>query len=336
MRDCDCSTMARWLQRLLWSLLIGAWLIAGEARAQAPAQPTPDQVKSLLQLLSDPVVKSWIEREFEGRGNRAHRGGLRVRGRRGQRFRLRRAAVGGGPRPSGAGDRRRPARAGGMGRRRRPAAPGGGRLVPGRDGAVARGLRRPRHRPGMAVRARDRRRARALHAGRGTDRGVASQGRGLPSAHRDRRHPVLRGRQRRHVHAVRLAAAVPPAVRELSRGRGGRPAVPVPVPLPVLARSPRVARDPDDRPVGTVRDPLGHDFRRLVRIRPDHDRASARPGRRLAERAAPVLRAWAWPAPDRPAPGLATGRRSTPRRQACLGPPWSLRSGCSGSWAPSP
>ena len=29
------------------------------------AEPTPEQVKTLLQLLSDPVVKGWIAREMQ-------------------------------------------------------------------------------------------------------------------------------------------------------------------------------------------------------------------------------------------------------------------------------
>ena len=50
-------------------LLCQLWLLATPpAIAQTPAgsPPTelpPEQVRSLLQLLSDPVVKSWIERE---------------------------------------------------------------------------------------------------------------------------------------------------------------------------------------------------------------------------------------------------------------------------------
>ncbi len=55
--------MTRWSGWLLSALLVGALLLGCEAKAQAPAEPTPEQVKSLLQLLSDPVVKSWIERE---------------------------------------------------------------------------------------------------------------------------------------------------------------------------------------------------------------------------------------------------------------------------------
>ena len=245
MRDCDCSTMARWLQRLLWSLLIGAWLIAGEARAQAPAQPTPDQVKSLLQLLSDPVVKSWIERESKGEAT-APTGA-------GSEFAADEASV------SGFFERRLVAAHDHLAQVI-AAAP----RVPGEWAAAVARLHQevvgwfPGEMAlllvvfgGLGI-ALEWLFARATAAARarytqvvGTDRGVASQGRGPPSAHRDRRHPVLRGRQCRHVHAVRLAAAVPPAVCELSRGRGGRPTVPVPVPLPVLAWSPRAARDPD-------------------------------------------------------------------------------------------
>jgi hypothetical protein len=46
--------------------LIGVFLLAaGTAAAQPAAEPTPEQVRSLLQLLADPVVKSWIERETQ-------------------------------------------------------------------------------------------------------------------------------------------------------------------------------------------------------------------------------------------------------------------------------
>ncbi|MFL5335525.1 MAG: mechanosensitive ion channel family protein [Geminicoccaceae bacterium] len=58
--------MARWSSGLLSILLLTALLVGRPALAQAPAEPTPDQVKSLLQLLSDPVVKGWIERESKG------------------------------------------------------------------------------------------------------------------------------------------------------------------------------------------------------------------------------------------------------------------------------
>ena len=38
----------------------------GMARAQrAPADPTPEQVRSLLQLLADPSVQAWIARRAE-------------------------------------------------------------------------------------------------------------------------------------------------------------------------------------------------------------------------------------------------------------------------------
>ena len=47
---------------LLTGLLVGA----GGAGAQPAAEPTPEQVKSLLQLLADPVVQRWIERETRG------------------------------------------------------------------------------------------------------------------------------------------------------------------------------------------------------------------------------------------------------------------------------
>ncbi len=59
--------MAMWLGRLLSALLLGLCLLGGPALAQAPAEPTPEQVKSLLHLLADPVVKGWIERETAGK-----------------------------------------------------------------------------------------------------------------------------------------------------------------------------------------------------------------------------------------------------------------------------
>ena len=49
--------------RLFAPFLLMALLDAGSLRAQPAAEPTPDQVKSLLQLLADPVVKTWIARE---------------------------------------------------------------------------------------------------------------------------------------------------------------------------------------------------------------------------------------------------------------------------------
>ena len=51
--------------RLLGQLLLACLLvIVVPACAQTAGEPTPDQVKSLLQLLSDPVVKTWIAREM--------------------------------------------------------------------------------------------------------------------------------------------------------------------------------------------------------------------------------------------------------------------------------
>jgi small-conductance mechanosensitive channel len=59
--------MAMWLGRLISALLLGLCLLGGSALAQGPAEPTPEQVKSLLHLLADPVVKGWIERETAGK-----------------------------------------------------------------------------------------------------------------------------------------------------------------------------------------------------------------------------------------------------------------------------
>jgi small-conductance mechanosensitive channel len=53
------------LARLVAGFLVAAMLGAGGLRAQPAAEPTPEQVRSLLQLLADPVVKSWIARELE-------------------------------------------------------------------------------------------------------------------------------------------------------------------------------------------------------------------------------------------------------------------------------
>ncbi len=51
------------LARLVAFLLVV--LPLGSTGAQPKAEPTPEQVKSLLQLLADPVVKSWIARELQ-------------------------------------------------------------------------------------------------------------------------------------------------------------------------------------------------------------------------------------------------------------------------------
>ena len=56
------ATMQRLLTR--WLLTLALILAAAPLAAQSAAEPTPDQVKSLLQLLGDPVVKSWLEREM--------------------------------------------------------------------------------------------------------------------------------------------------------------------------------------------------------------------------------------------------------------------------------
>ena len=58
--------MASWLGRFLSVVVLALCALGGPALAQAPAEPTPEQVKSLLQLLSDPVVKGWIEHETQG------------------------------------------------------------------------------------------------------------------------------------------------------------------------------------------------------------------------------------------------------------------------------
>jgi moderate conductance mechanosensitive channel len=52
---------------LLWlAFLLLLLLPSGMARAQpAPADPTPEQVRSLLQLLADPAVQAWIARRAE-------------------------------------------------------------------------------------------------------------------------------------------------------------------------------------------------------------------------------------------------------------------------------
>src|SRR4051794_14882201 len=117
--------------------------------------------------------------------------------------------------------------------------------------------------------------------------------------------------QRRHVHAARLAARVRPNVRQLSRGRGGRAAVLIAVPVPIRARSPRVAREPGKRPVGTVRDPPSHRVRHLDRAWRDHHRAGARSGRAYADR-------------DRHAPGSAAGCRSLPAGTVAVSLVWAL------------
>ena len=59
--------MTGWLGRFGPVVVIAACLLGGDgaAAAQASPEPTPDQVRNLLQLLSDPVVKAWIEREMQ-------------------------------------------------------------------------------------------------------------------------------------------------------------------------------------------------------------------------------------------------------------------------------
>lgn len=57
--------MARPLVVLLLTLACSGLLSMAPAAAQEPAEPTPEQVKSLLHLLSDPAVKAWLERETE-------------------------------------------------------------------------------------------------------------------------------------------------------------------------------------------------------------------------------------------------------------------------------
>jgi small-conductance mechanosensitive channel len=56
------------MRRSLLARLVALLLVAlppGGVAAQPAAEPTPEQVKSLLQLLADPVVKSWIARELQ-------------------------------------------------------------------------------------------------------------------------------------------------------------------------------------------------------------------------------------------------------------------------------
>jgi small-conductance mechanosensitive channel len=68
-----CGTRLRgWLAAPAMALLL---LAAAPATAQqhevlptASAEPTPEQVRSLVQLLSDPVVKGWLERQMQAAG----------------------------------------------------------------------------------------------------------------------------------------------------------------------------------------------------------------------------------------------------------------------------
>ena len=70
----SCRPSPSWFRRALSVLLLGLCLLGGPAAAQhaaqhaapAAAEPTPDQVKTLLNLLADPVVKGWIEKETKG------------------------------------------------------------------------------------------------------------------------------------------------------------------------------------------------------------------------------------------------------------------------------
>ncbi len=52
------------MRQFLLAIFCLAGLAAGPLAAQPATEPTPEQVKSLLQLLADPVVKSWIAREI--------------------------------------------------------------------------------------------------------------------------------------------------------------------------------------------------------------------------------------------------------------------------------
>ena len=62
-----------WMLRSRALAILVVALLAVPAFAQtgtAPTAtaPTPEQVKSLVQLLSDPVVKSWLERQLQSGG----------------------------------------------------------------------------------------------------------------------------------------------------------------------------------------------------------------------------------------------------------------------------
>ena len=94
------------LGRLLAPLLLVALLAAGPLRAQPAAEPTPDQVKSLLQLLADPVVKTWIAREIHSPAGRGRP--RRARATRVGRDRGRHLLRGRSGRPEGAAARRWP------------------------------------------------------------------------------------------------------------------------------------------------------------------------------------------------------------------------------------
>jgi small-conductance mechanosensitive channel len=57
--------MRRAVGRLLKLLMLAGMLVTAVAAAAQQPEPTPDQVKSLLQLLADPVVKGWLEKEMQ-------------------------------------------------------------------------------------------------------------------------------------------------------------------------------------------------------------------------------------------------------------------------------
>jgi hypothetical protein len=62
--------MIAWLTACIVAGVVMTWAAPVTAQSDTSslvgkAEPTPEQVKTLLQLLSDPVVKGWIEREMQ-------------------------------------------------------------------------------------------------------------------------------------------------------------------------------------------------------------------------------------------------------------------------------
>ena len=262
----------------------------------------------------------------------------RVRSRRGggERLGLCRGAAGSGPEPCRCPARCRAGSTRRLGRRRRPDAPGGGRLVSWGDGAPARSVRGSGASGRVAVRPGDRRHAGARRPGRRWHSPGTPEDDEPPSPERDGWHSVLRAGQHWRLHAVRLAAAVPPDVRELSRGGGSRPAGPVLLPVPVRAWSSGAARGPGRRERRGPADTLAHLFRRLAGPRRDHVGNPAQPRHGTCRRSSSCPRCWAWDCSRLPC--VSSGARS-PRRAVRAG--WSgpcgwSRSGCSGSWGLCP
>ena len=308
--------------RLLAPLLLVALLAAGPLRAQPAAEPTPDQVKSLLQLLADPVVKTWIAREIHSPAVGASTAAPAPResvetevatifeaGLADLRERVRALAAAVPDLPGelvAAEDA--PVRRSGI-----------DRLAAG--AAAARGVRRLRLRLRAGLPARDCGVPRAAH---GLTPGYAGRARaggaGAPALRARHGGDVRRGQYRRLPRL--LLAGQPPRRRPglfagLPGAAGGNDRRPV----PVRAAEPPLSRGADGRRRGLALVPLGGGLRRLVRVRLRHHPAAAPLRRRRARGPDHRLSARAGPARHRAASDLAQ-RRHCRRPQSPRRPRW--------------